>query len=51
MKIWRWVFFRIKAGCKLIDMEMVQFHPTGMISEDIAGTLVTEAVKEKVENF
>ena len=36
----------LKAGCKLIDMEMVQFHPTGMLfPEDIAGTLVTEAVR------
>ncbi len=36
----------LKAGCKLIDMEMVQFHPTGMIfPEDYEGTLVTEAVR------
>jgi len=36
----------LKAGCSLIDMEMVQFHPTGMVlPEDIAGTLVTEAVR------
>ncbi len=36
----------LKAGCTLIDMEMVQFHPTGMVlPEDIAGTLVTEAVR------
>ncbi len=36
----------LKAGCKLTDMEMVQFHPTGMLSpEEIAGTLVTEAVR------
>ena len=36
----------LKAGCELIDMEMVQFHPTGMLSpKDIAGTLVTEAVR------
>ena len=35
-----------KAGCELIDMEMVQFHPTGMLMpKDIAGTLVTEAVR------
>jgi succinate dehydrogenase / fumarate reductase flavoprotein subunit len=34
------------AGCRLRDMELVQFHPTGMISpEDSAGTLVTEAVR------
>jgi len=36
----------LKAGCDLIDMEMVQFHPTGMlIPEEISGTLVTEAVR------
>ena len=36
----------LNAGCKLIDMEMVQFHPTGMVlPEEIAGTLVTEAVR------
>jgi len=36
----------LKSGCKLIDMEMVQFHPTGMvIPEEMAGTLVTEAVR------
>ena len=35
-----------EAGCRLRDMELVQFHPTGMISpEDSAGTLVTEAVR------
>ena len=36
----------LKAGCELIDMEMVQFHPTGMLwPEEYAGTLVTEAVR------
>ena len=36
----------LKAGCSLIDMEMVQFHPTGMIlPTEFAGTLVTEAVR------
>ena len=36
----------LKAGCRLSDMEMVQFHPTGMvIPEEMAGTLVTEAVR------
>ena len=36
----------LKAGCTLSDMEMVQFHPTGMvIPEEMAGTLVTEAVR------
>ena len=39
-------YLGLKAGCKLTDMEMVQFHPTGMvIPEQIAGTLVTEAVR------
>ena len=34
------------AGCRLRDMELVQFHPTGMIlPEESAGTLVTEAVR------
>ncbi len=34
------------AGCRLSDMELVQFHPTGMVApEDVAGTLVTEAVR------
>ena len=35
-----------EAGCRLRDMELVQFHPTGMVfPEDSAGTLVTEAVR------
>ena len=39
-------YLSLKAGCELIDMEMVQFHPSGMvIPEDIEGTLVTEAVR------
>ena len=39
-------FLGLKAGCELIDMEMVQFHPTGMLlPEEISGTLVTEAVR------
>jgi succinate dehydrogenase / fumarate reductase, flavoprotein subunit len=34
------------AGCSVADMEMVQFHPTGMVYPDEwAGTLVTEAVR------
>ncbi len=34
------------AGCRLMDMEMVQFHPTGLVwPPDVAGTLVTEAVR------
>ncbi len=40
------LYLAFKAGCSLMDMEMVQFHPTGMLSpEEIAGTLVTEAVR------
>ena len=36
----------LQAGGRLQDMELVQFHPTGMVSpEDAAGTLVTEAVR------
>ncbi len=36
----------LQAGGKLQDMELVQFHPTGMVApEDAAGTLVTEAVR------
>jgi len=39
-------YLGLKSGCNLIDMELVQFHPTGMvIPEEIAGTLVTEAVR------
>ena len=39
-------YLGLKAGCKLIDMEMVQFHPSGMVMpEEIEGTLVTEAVR------
>lgn len=35
-----------EAGCELIDMEMVQFHPTGMVRPESAkGRLVTEAVR------
>jgi succinate dehydrogenase / fumarate reductase flavoprotein subunit len=35
-----------RAGCRLRDMELVQFHPTGMVyPEESAGTLVTEAVR------
>ena len=40
------IYLGLKAGCKLIDMEMVQFHPTGMLSPpDLEGWLVTEAVR------
>ena len=35
-----------KAGAKLIDMEQIQFHPTGMVTpESKKGVLVTEAVR------
>ena len=35
-----------EAGCRLRDMEFVQFHPTGMVyPEESDGTLVTEAVR------
>jgi succinate dehydrogenase / fumarate reductase flavoprotein subunit len=36
----------LRAGCHVMDMELVQFHPTGMVApEEAAGTLVTEAVR------
>lgn len=36
----------LKAGASLGDMELVQFHPTGMTHpDDWVGTLVTEAVR------
>ena len=39
-------FKLIKKSSELIDMEMVQFHPSGMVlPEEIEGTLVTEAVR------
>ncbi len=39
-------YLGLKAGCTLTDMELVQFHPTGMvIPEEMAGALVTEAVR------
>ena len=35
-----------EAGVDLVDMEMVQFHPTGMIwPENALGTLATEAIR------
>ncbi len=35
-----------RAGARLIDMEMVQFHPTGMVwPESARGKLVTESVR------
>jgi succinate dehydrogenase / fumarate reductase flavoprotein subunit len=40
------MFLALQAGCRLMDMELVQFHPTGMVSpEEVAGTLVSEAVR------
>ena len=36
----------LEAGCELMDIELVQFHPTGILwPDEIAGTLVTEAVR------
>ena len=35
-----------RAGAKLVDMEQIQFHPTGMVApESKKGVLVTEAVR------
>jgi succinate dehydrogenase / fumarate reductase, flavoprotein subunit len=35
-----------EAGVDLVDMEMVQFHPTGMVwPKKAAGTLATEAIR------
>jgi succinate dehydrogenase / fumarate reductase, flavoprotein subunit len=35
-----------QAGADLVDMEMVQFHPTGMVwPEKALGTLATEAIR------
>ncbi|MGH2751941.1 MAG: FAD-dependent oxidoreductase [Actinomycetota bacterium] len=40
------MYLALRAGCRLSDMELVQFHPTGMVMpEEVAGTLVTEAVR------
>ena len=39
-------YLGLNAGCELIDLEMTQFHPTGMLMpEELVGTLVTEAVR------
>lgn len=36
----------LRLGCELIDMEMIQFHPTGMVHPPSArGSLVTESVR------
>ncbi|MBP2134271.1 fumarate reductase (CoM/CoB) subunit A [Methanomicrobium sp. W14] len=38
--------FSYRAGAELIDMEMVQFHPTGAVYPyDARGRLITEAVR------
>lgn len=40
------MYLALEAGCRLAGMELVQFHPTGMVApEEMAGTLVTEAVR------
>ena len=40
------MYLALRAGCRLVDMELVQFHPTGMVSpEEASGLLVTEAVR------
>jgi len=40
------LYLALQAGVELADMELVQFHPTGMVApESSAGTLVTEAVR------
>ena len=40
------MYLALRAGCRLQDMELIQFHPTGMVTpEEVAGTLVTEAVR------
>jgi len=40
------MYLALEAGGKLADMELVQFHPTGMVHpEEWTGTLVTEAVR------
>jgi succinate dehydrogenase / fumarate reductase flavoprotein subunit len=40
------MYLALQAGASLADMELVQFHPSGMVTpEEWAGTLVTEAVR------
>lgn len=40
------MYLALQAGAELADMELVQFHPSGMAApEEWAGTLVTEAVR------
>jgi len=40
------IHLAFNAGARVMDMEMVQFHPTGMVKpEEFLGKLVTEAVR------
>ncbi|MEM6529049.1 MAG: FAD-binding protein, partial [Chloroflexota bacterium] len=40
------MYLALAAGGEIADMELVQFHPTGMVApESMLGTLVTEAVR------
>jgi succinate dehydrogenase / fumarate reductase flavoprotein subunit len=40
------IYLAMRAGARVQDLELVQFHPTGMVTpEEAAGTLVTEAVR------
>src|SRR5918993_1199057 len=40
------MYLALEAGCRLADMELVQFHPTGMVyPEEWVGTLATEAIR------
>ena len=40
------MFLGLAAGARIMDMELVQFHPTGMVAPaGMEGTLVTEAVR------
>ncbi|GGI06176.1 FAD-dependent oxidoreductase [Egicoccus halophilus] len=40
------MYLALAAGAELVDLELVQFHPTGMTHpEEWAGQLVTEAVR------
>lgn len=40
------MYLALAAGGEISDMELVQFHPTGMVApESMLGTLVTEAVR------
>ena len=40
------MYLALEAGCRLSDMELIQFHPTGMVyPEEWVGTLATEAIR------